>query len=189
MGDILGNFALLGTMVALFLYIKTQQVEKGFGARRMMQIFAALIGCVMTEFSVINDQLLILFITGSAILDWERESLPLPWLIVMGVVGIISHILPGVYESIDLLVAVISGGAWIGAGKILRGGLGKGDGIIIGLMGIFLEWEYTMTIVLAAFFLAGLFGMLALLFNKANRKSTMPFIPFLWGGTVILWLI
>ena len=66
------------------------------------------------------------------------------------------------------------------------GGMGLGDVKLAGVLGMFLGWVGWAPLVVGAFgafFLGGLFSLVLILTRKANRKSGIPFGPWMLAGT------
>ena len=65
------------------------------------------------------------------------------------------------------------------------GGMGFGDVKLAGVIGLllgFLGWGTLIVGAFSAFLLGGLFGIALLLVRKANRKSGIPFGPWMLAG-------
>jgi leader peptidase (prepilin peptidase)/N-methyltransferase len=68
------------------------------------------------------------------------------------------------------------------------GGMGFGDVKLAGLLGLFLGWVSWGSVVVAtfsAFLLGGVVGVSLLLARRANRKSAIPFGPFMLAGAFL----
>lgn len=75
-----------------------------------------------------------------------------------------------------LLQFLISRGKWIGGGDIRLGAF----------MGIFLGWEKGLLALVLAYLIGGAFSLFLLASKKINRKSTIPFGPFMITGILIV---
>lgn len=65
------------------------------------------------------------------------------------------------------------------------GGMGHGDVKLAGVLGLFLGylgWSQLIVGAFGAFLLGGLFSLVMLALRKANRKSGIPFGPWMLGG-------
>ena len=74
---------------------------------------------------------------------------------------------------------------YLSLGLIYRGGMGFGDVKLAGLLGLFLGylgWGELVVGGFAAFLLGGLFAVGLLLTRRANRKSGIPFGPWMLAG-------
>lgn len=134
--------------------------------------------------------------------DWMHKEIPdqlsLP-AIAIAIAGIISFN-PSMTTGINMLIGggiiflffflqyVFSKGAWIGGGDLRLGAL----------MGILLSWNPNSNFsgwllgilaLVIAYLLGGIVSLVLLSMKKLNRKSTIPFGPFLVIGTItaIFW--
>jgi len=72
---------------------------------------------------------------------------------------------------------------WITKGK----GMGFGDVKIAVFMGLFLGGQKTILAFYIAFVFGALISLVLMVFKKANRKTLIPFGPFLILGTLVAW--
>lgn len=73
----------------------------------------------------------------------------------------------------------------VGISLISRGSVGFGDGLILMVMGLYLGFSPTMTVLFWGILLGAVFGMGLLVFRRADKKTAFPFVPFLLGGFMI----
>ncbi len=62
--------------------------------------------------------------------------------------------------------------------------IGMGDGLVILAIGSLLGMSRIISIIIEAFLLSGLFGLLYLIYKKGGKKDQIPFIPFVFLGTL-----
>lgn len=74
-----------------------------------------------------------------------------------------------------LLQFLISRGTWIGGGD-LRLGI---------LLGLLLGWQMGLTALIIAYIIGSIFSLYLLISRKANRKTMLPFGPFVVSGIII----
>jgi Flp pilus assembly protein protease CpaA len=123
---------------------------------------------------------------AAAVIDIRERRIP-DSLILAGVAtGIILSLL----EKDKGLLKGLLGGAAVGALLLLiyylsKGGLGLGDVKLFGCTGIYLGFERTMSVMLIAAVLSGLFGLALVCINRKNRKSELPFAPFILAGALV----
>lgn len=72
---------------------------------------------------------------------------------------------------------------------ISHGSLGAGDVKLSFLMGVFLSSEYVVGAVLYGCILSMIFSIVQIVRKKLTRKDTLPFVPFLYIGLIIRYLI
>jgi len=115
------------------------------------------------------------------------NSLVLPAYIVIAVLLVAASVVYGDYSQ--LLSAAIGGVALFAAYFVMAlvypGGMGFGDVKLAGAIGLllgFLGWGPLVVGAFSAFLLGGLFGIALLVSRKANRKSGIPFGPWMLAG-------
>ena len=124
-------------------------------------------------------------------IDLDTHKLPnsivLPSYAVVAVLLVGASIAGSDYSH---LVPAAIGGAALFAGYFVMalvypGGMGMGDVKLAGVIGLmlgFLGWGTLVVGAFAAFLLGGLFGIALLVGRRANRKSGIPFGPWMLAG-------
>ncbi|MGA3353185.1 MAG: prepilin peptidase [Acidimicrobiales bacterium] len=137
------------------------------------------------------------FVAISAI-DVEHMRIPSP--IVYATAGIGAPLLvlasAGTHDWTALLSALIGGAAAFAAFFALffavPKGIGFGDVRLAGLCGAFLGWfgyRYVVVGFLVGFIVAGVPAVVLLAMGKVQRRTQIPFGPFLAAGTIITVLV
>ena len=85
--------------------------------------------------------------------------------------------------------AVIVGGILTGGGLLLlsclsRGAIGRGDGYLLCVAGVYLGIAGTLSLLSGALFLCAIWSLLLLAIKKAGKKTEIPFVPFLLAAYV-----
>lgn len=107
--------------------------------------------------------------------------------IILG--GLLFGIIGIVMEKISLLSALtgmIPGMILFFISKWTKGEIGEGDAVVIGVLGIFLGWYRSMVLFCLACFLGAGYGIWLMMIKKGGRKTTFPFVPFLFAALMIL---
>lgn len=130
-----------------------------------------------------------------ALIDLDTHTLPnvivLPAYVVgallLGVSSVISGDLGALLRAGLAMVAMLV--AYLAMALAYKGGMGLGDVKLAGMLGLFLGWLGWGSLLVgafAAFLLGGLFAVILLVLRRANRKSGIPFGPWMllgaWGG-------
>lgn len=68
--------------------------------------------------------------------------------------------------------------------KITRGQIGVGDGLILCVTGISLGFYMNSILLINSLFLSAIFSIIYIIIKKVNRKTTIPFIPFVFIATL-----
>lgn len=64
--------------------------------------------------------------------------------------------------------------------------IGKGDGFLIIAEGLYMGWMELMSVIYYSFLTAGLFCMGYFLLCHREKNEKIPFVPFLFWGTVVV---
>ena len=83
------------------------------------------------------------------------------------------------------LTGILPGVFCFAVSWITREGLGYGDSLMVLLCGLSLGFSRAAVLILAAFFLTALLAALLLSLKKADRKTQLPFLPFLFLADLI----
>lgn len=108
-------------------------------------------------------------------------------LILYSVLAVCGHIcgcvlLDGKNEMADMALGLFPGAVCIAVSWMSRQSLGYGDSILVAVCGLSLGMADCLQVLIAAMFLAGLFGLVLMVFFRKNRRYDMPFAPFLLLG-------
>lgn len=89
----------------------------------------------------------------------------------------------------DILLGSLPGLAALGISRMTKEALGIGDAVVITALGIISGWKSTCYICLVGLILCAISGLLLIIFKKADRKTALPFIPFLMISVLIVWML
>lgn len=98
--------------------------------------------------------------------------------------AVITEILPSMI--LGLIFCMLS----FGIGYLLsKGSMGSGDVKLALVLGMFLTGEYVVRTVFFGCLISAFYSMIQLLRKKLNRKDEIPFVPFLYIGLIITYLV
>jgi leader peptidase (prepilin peptidase)/N-methyltransferase len=126
-----------------------------------------------------------------SLIDLDVHKLPnsivLPSYAVALLLFTASSILSGDFSALIRAVIAMAAlaGAYFALAVIYPKGMGLGDAKLAGVLGIYLGWIGWGAVVvgaLSAFVLGGLYGVILILTKRANRKSGIPFGPWMAAG-------
>lgn len=114
-----------------------------------------------------------------SVTDIINKEVPLDLISVSVIIGVLMFFFN---PNISVREAVIGflglGGVLIMLSRLTRGAFGMGDSLVISVLGLFLGWQICLIILLYSFVISGLVGLVLMIFKYVNRKSTLPFVPF-----------
>lgn len=118
--------------------------------------------------------------------DLKSRTIPILPLLLFGGAMMPVHLLMKDIPSFELFGAfILSGGLFLLA-WITHGSIGEGDGLAAGACALAIGFSAELEALFLALILAALFSAFLLITRKASRKDTLPFIPFLLAGHLLL---
>ncbi len=121
----------------------------------------------------------------AAVCDIRKKELPWPVFAASGLVSaacMIRNAAGGGSWFTQPLLSLIPGAALIALAFLSRGAMGYGDGLYVMSVGPVFGIETMFFGVFAAFLLCAVTSAVLLILRKADRKSILPYIPFLLMG-------
>lgn len=120
---------------------------------------------------------LLLIIVSIQDIRWKKIKLNI---VLIATVGL-SICLPfsAALTILDRILGLVLGLGVVLLSKATGGKIGIGDGMVLGVTGIGLGFWTNMELFAMALAMAALFSIALIILRKANRKSAIPFLPFL----------
>ena len=127
----------------------------------------------------------LLFLLYPAAADLRQRSFALWPVLATWAGGEIVLLTVGAFNPLSATTGLLPGACLLLGAYVTRGQIASGDGLILLLLGSMTGAAECLVIMMYAFFLAGLAGLLLILFRRADRKSRLPLVPFLLIVTLI----
>lgn len=109
------------------------------------------------------------------------------WIIIAGAILICPFIWFSTGTSIiERVFGIMIGVGVIVLSKATRGKIGIGDGLVLCVTGLALGFWRNMELFALALFIASILSIILLAFRAADRKKSIPFIPFMLFGYTFL---
>ena len=121
----------------------------------------------------------------AAVYDVRKKELPWPVFFAAGLVSAIciaKNAFAGGNWFISPLLSLLPGAALVALAFLSKEAMGYGDGLFAMSVGPVFGMEIMFMGIFAAFFLCGITSVLLLVLKRADRKSSLPYIPFLLVG-------
>lgn len=128
---------------------------------------------------VISRAVMVIFLGICSWMDIRKRSIYV-WIIAMfGIIGAVLGILCKPISCINIMAGIVVGVATMLVSRWSKGGIGMGDGMVLCITGIYLGGYKNLSLLLAALILAACWSVGILVLKKGNRKTKIPFLPFL----------
>ncbi len=131
------------------------------------------------------------FLCYLSVLDIQRRRLPV-WLLATGAGAAAGFVVYRMFWGIGPLMLSLAGAAvgvaFLGLSKVTDESFGYGDSIVIVGLGLYLGLWKLLCVLMGAFGLSAIFSMVMMKTQNFQRKTTLPFIPFLGAAYIILLL-
>ncbi|MBR3306401.1 MAG: hypothetical protein IKI75_03985 [Lachnospiraceae bacterium] len=142
----------------------------------------------MTDSFTITDALTGLMLALGSIMDIKEKKLSLLFLSICGAVAVPAALISGdTEELLPKLAGLTLGFGILLLGKI-SGCLGTADGVLIMLLGLVYGGSSAGELLMYSLLFAAAASFILIVFRKADIKTTLPFLPFLFAGFIVFTL-
>lgn len=153
--------------------------------------------CNLTNFQFVMLILILYGVTILCIMDYWEKVVPncillfflLLWVVCTGLYGVrnVNGIIQYMYGVIlGVVFCMISFGFCY---LISRGSMGAGDVKLSIIMALYMTGNYVVGSVFYACIISAIYSIVMLLAKKISRKSSIPFVPFLYLGMIVRYFL
>ena len=135
------------------------------------------IGCLMGALSLL------------AVEDLRIKKIPVIPLMLTGIVGMIFHLMYWNRDIQDILGGISIGIVLYFISVITRGKIGKGDGVLFMVTGVYLGFWNNLILLWVACVMAGVVGAGMMVAFKKNKDYKLPFVPFVLLAALVMLMI
>ena len=125
---------------------------------------------------------LIIILGVICVFDIKRKKIPVYMLIILAAAGIISNFTVGEFDIEKRIIAMLTGMILLIVSMITKQQIGYGDGMIILIMGLYIDIDDILSIVLSSFLLSSIAAIILMTVFKKKKNFEMAFSPFLLIG-------
>lgn len=122
---------------------------------------------------------------AAGITDIRKRQISRRLLMLLMLVCIAAVLFRGSFAIMDAAGGIAIGFCVIGISMISREQIGRGDGIVIAMIGLVLGFRRCLAAVSVASLLMSAAAIVVLLFKKGNRRTQLAFFPALFVGYVL----
>ncbi len=117
--------------------------------------------------------------------DIRYRQIPIVVTAVSAMIGLTLSLWFG-REIWNMVLGVLPGVICLAMGWMTREAIGYGDGFVLCAMGLYLELEQILWIIMMAGFLTAVVAIVCLITGRKKGRDTLPFVPFLLVAACIL---
>lgn len=125
------------------------------------------------------------FLLLCAYFDMKEKKIPCYLFFAFGIIGVLFLFISQEKEVLPALQGAIVGIGVLFLAKVTEEGIGYGDGIILLITGMYLGLRQNVLLFLMAIILSSVFALLFWLVKRVDRKTELPFVPFLAAAFLI----
>ena len=131
---------------------------------------------------MLQNTLILGFFSISAFQDYRNRKINIYFLLTGGIIGLLFHLYSMELSIIEILLGMGIGMMILFFGLWSGGSVGRADGMILVVSGIFLGFEKNVEVFVMGLFLAGITSLFLSVIRRKGRTYRIPFAPFLLAG-------
>ena len=114
--------------------------------------------------------------------DIRKRKITTTYLVLFAILGILLLCREPEFELFGIITGVAVGAGLLGISILTGESIGKGDGMVFLVTGIFLGGSLNLELLFISLLYAAIFSIGILIFKRGGRKQEIPFIPFVFLG-------
>ena len=124
-----------------------------------------------------------------AVKDFRKKELDIPVLGILVVAAMVMIFLGKDISVLNAIIGLAEGLLLILVSVMTKGQIGMGDGILLAACGLMLGGKDNMVMFFFACLSSAIVSVLIMIIKKADKKTTIPFVPFMIPGFLIMVLL
>ena len=128
----------------------------------------------------------ILMLILLSVSDLKSHTIPMLPVLVFAAVMAAVHLTAGDLPAVRIFTGMLPGLFLLAVSLASRSSIGTGDGIAVAACGAAIGLSSELASLTAALVLCCAYSIVLLIRKKAGRKDTLPFLPFLTAGHILV---
>ena len=124
-----------------------------------------------------------------AVKDFRKKEVNIPVLGILVVAAMVMIFLGKDISVSNAIIGLAEGLLLILVSVMTKGQIGIGDGILLAACGLMLGGKDNMVMFFFACLSSAIVSVLIMIIKKADKKTTIPFVPFMIPGFLIMVLL
>ncbi len=130
------------------------------------------------NYALIKSITLILCLVVCSFYDIRKKAIPVVTILISGAAILLLSMLDKRTSLADSMVGLLLGVSLLALGKVSKGAIGIGDGLIMLLVGWVMGIYGGCVVLFYSLFLACIVSIILMCLKKLTKKDAIPFIPF-----------
>jgi len=122
---------------------------------------------------------ILIYLTYQTYKDIRQKSVSLNSIIIFSSVGAIINVAITNISLFDMFLGIAVGLGVILLGKLMKDGIGAGDGAVLSSVGILIGGKMCLLVFIMAITISAAVAIVLLVFKKVKMKQELPFIPYI----------
>lgn len=127
-----------------------------------------------------------LYLAAASVIDCRKRVIPVKFLLLGAVPAVLLMVMTFSADVPDMCAGAVAGAVFILISKLTREKLGMADAVLLSYLGAGLGFARFSGLALLAFCAAALVGGVLLVFRRISLKGSVPFVPFILMGYIMI---
>ena len=143
----------------------------------------------MDPIKSVRFALVFIVLVIEALMDFRKKEVNIPVLGILVVAAMVMFFLGKDISVSNAIIGLAEGLLLILVSVMTKGQIGIGDGILLAACGLMLGGKDNMVMFFFACLSSAIVSVLIMIIKKADKKTTIPFVPFMIPGFLIMVLL
>ena len=132
----------------------------------------------------IREGILLVFLGLNTISDIRTKKILIWSAWVFGAIGLLYGFISKELMISQVLITLLPGIIFLIISKVTKESLGYGDGIVVLVMGVFINMQKLVSSLMLALLFAALWSIILMIFWGKKKQADFPFLPFVLLGYI-----
>ena len=143
----------------------------------------------MDPIKSVRFALVFIVLVIEALMDFRKKEVNIPVLGILVVAAMVMFFLGKDISVSNAIIGLAEGVLLILVSVMTKGQIGIGDGILLAACGLMLGGKDNMVMFFFACLSSAIVSVLIMIIKKADKKTKIPFVPFMIPGFLIMVLL
>ncbi|CVI65111.1 Type IV leader peptidase family protein [Clostridiales bacterium CHKCI001] len=130
--------------------------------------------------------IILIFLIPCAITDLKSRKIPIWWTAICGIGAVIYQVAEKKQSIGGIVVSMTIGVVLLAIARISSQSIGYGDGIIFLILGLWIGFWDTLSLLFFSLVLSSLVSAYLMIIRRKQRNYKIPFIPFVTAAYTVL---